>query len=67
MIEEYDMKIQLRLIPIMNLKTVSEFMQRIGASEKDIELRTDLSQEIHSAALDVKAAHLQGKSVGVIS
>ena len=39
-------------------------MQRIGASEKDIQLRTELSQEIHSAALDVKAAHLQGKKRG---
>jgi len=64
LLKEYDMKIQLRLIPIMNLKTVSEFMQRIGASEKDLELRTELSQEIHSAALDVKAAHLQGKKRG---
>lgn len=64
LIKEYDMKIQLRLVPIMNLKTVSEFMQRIGASEKDIELRTELTQEIHSAALDVKAAHLQGKKRG---
>lgn len=64
LIQEYDMKIQLRLIPIMNLKTVSEFMQRIGASEKDTELRTELSQEIHSAALDVKAAQLQGKKRG---
>lgn len=64
LIKEYDVKIQLRLVPIMNLKTVSEFMQRIGASEKDIELRTELSQEIHSAALDVKAAHLQGKKRG---
>ncbi|MBX8938969.1 DsbA family protein [Enterococcus gilvus] len=64
LIKEYDKKIQLRLVPIMNLKTVSEFMQRIGASEKDIELRTELSQEIHSAALDVKAAHLQGKKRG---
>ena len=58
------MKIQLRLIPIMNLKTISEFMQRIGASDKDLQLRTELSQEIHSAALDVKAAHLQGKKRG---
>ena len=64
LINQYDMKIQLRMIPIMNLKTVSEFMQRIGASEKDIQLRTELSQEIHSAALDVKAAHLQGKKRG---
>ena len=40
LINQYDMKIQLRMIPIMNLKTVSEFMQRIGASEKDIQLRT---------------------------
>ncbi|MDU5334390.1 DsbA family protein [Enterococcus sp.] len=64
LIQEYDMKIQLRLIPIMNLKTVSEFMQRIGASEKDTQLRTELSQEIHSAALDVKAAQLQGKKRG---
>lgn len=36
LINKYDMKIQLRLIPIMNLKTVSEFMQRIGASEKTL-------------------------------
>ena len=64
LINQYDMKIQLRMIPIMNLKSVSEFMQRIGASEKDIQLRTELSQEIHSAALDVKAAHLQGKKRG---
>ncbi|MFQ7236723.1 MAG: DsbA family protein, partial [Enterococcus hulanensis] len=64
LIKEYDMKSQLGWVPIMNLKTVSEFMQRIGASEKDIELRTELSQEIHSAALDVKAAHLQGKKRG---
>lgn len=64
LINEYDMKIQLRLIPIMNLKTISEFMQRIGASDKDLQLRTELSQEIHSAALDVKAAHLQGKKRG---
>lgn len=64
LINKYDMKIQLRLVPIMNLNTVSEFMQRIGGSEKDIQLRTELSQEIHSAALDVKAAHLQGKKRG---
>lgn len=62
--EKYDLKIQLRLIPIMNLKTVSEFMQRLGASDKDIQLRNDLSQEIHSATLDVKAAQLQGKKRG---
>lgn len=64
LIKTYDMKIQLRLIPIMNLQTISEFMTRLGASEKDIHLRTALSQEIHSAALDVKAAHLQGKKRG---
>ncbi|MFC4772250.1 DsbA family protein [Enterococcus hermanniensis] len=64
LIKAYDLKIQLRLIPIMNLNTISEFMNRIGASEKDIKLRNDLSQEIHSAALDVKAAQLQGKKRG---
>ncbi|GAA2902144.1 DsbA family protein [Enterococcus pseudoavium] len=64
LIDKYDMKIQLRLVPIMNLTTVSEFMQRIGASDKDLQLRTELSQEIHSTALDVKAAQLQGKKRG---
>lgn len=64
LINSYDMKIQLRLVPIMNLKTVSEFMSRSGISEKNTKLRTELSQEIHSAALDVKAAHLQGKKRG---
>ncbi|MGX7204296.1 DsbA family protein [Enterococcus pingfangensis] len=64
LIKAYDMNIQLRLIPIMNLQTVSEFMNRLGISEKDTQLRTELSQEIHSATLDVKAAHLQGKKRG---
>lgn len=64
LIDQCDLKVQLRLVPIMNLKTISEFMTRIGASEKDIHLRKDLSQEIYSAALDVKAAQLQGKKRG---
>ncbi|MGO3610200.1 MAG: DsbA family protein, partial [Enterococcus sp.] len=30
LIDQCDLKIQLRLVPIMNLKTISEFMKRIG-------------------------------------
>ncbi|MEO1773113.1 DsbA family protein [Candidatus Enterococcus ferrettii] len=66
LMKKNDLKIQLRLIPLMNLHTVSDLLIREGLSKKDIRKRNKLSDNIYSAALDVKAAQLQGKKRGRI-
>ncbi|MBO1308338.1 DsbA family protein [Enterococcus sp. 669A] len=64
LMKKNDLKIQLRLIPLMNLHTVSDLLTREGLSKKDIHKRNKLSDIIYSASLDVKAAQLQGKKRG---
>ncbi|GCF94028.1 DsbA family protein [Enterococcus florum] len=64
LIDKHDLKIQLRLIPLMNLHTITDFMERKGLSKQDIAARNALSKNIYSACLDVKAAQLQGKKKG---
>lgn len=66
LMKKNDLKIQLRLIPLMNLHTISDLLTREGLSKKDIHKRNKLSDVIYSASLDVKAAQLQGKKRGRI-
>ncbi|MGM0215513.1 DsbA family protein [Enterococcus sp. AZ109] len=64
LMKKNDLKIQLRLIPLLSLHTVSDLLTREGLSKKDINKRNRLSNIIYSASLDVKAAQLQGKKRG---
>lgn len=57
-------KIQLRIIPLMNLKTIDDIMKRKNISACDIEYRNQLTKDIYGASLDFKAAQLQGKKRG---
>lgn len=58
-----DLPIQLQFVPLMNLKTISDYMVYNGLSEKDIDLRNQVTAMIYEAALDVKAAQMQGKKI----
>ncbi|EOH87879.1 DsbA family protein [Enterococcus pallens] len=66
LMKKNDLKIQLRLIPLMNLHTISDLLTIEGISKRDIHKRNKLSDVIYSASLDVKAAQLQGKKRGRI-
>ena len=55
-------KIQFRFIPLVNMKTIDRLMKTSNAN--DIDERNNLFENIYSAALDYKAAQLQGKKKG---
>lgn len=55
-------KIQFRFIPLVNMKTINRLMKTSNAN--DIDERNNLFENIYSAALDYKAAQLQGKKKG---
>jgi predicted DsbA family dithiol-disulfide isomerase len=57
-------KIQLRLIPLMNLQTISSFMERKKITATDILERNKVTNDVYAASLDFKAAQLQGKKRG---
>lgn len=57
-------KIQLRIVPLMNLKTIDDIMKRKNISACNIEYRNQLTKDIYEASLDFKAAQLQGKKRG---
>lgn len=54
-------KIQLRLIPLMNLQTISSFMERRNLATADTLKRNKVTEDVYAAALDFEAAQLQGK------
>ena len=57
-------KIQIRLIPLVNLKTNDLLLRSHGIHPSDIKGRNHLFEQTYSAALDFKAAQLQGKKKG---
>lgn len=57
-------KIQLRLIPLVNMRTIDSLIKFHGIATNDISARNRLFEETYSAALDFKAAQLQGKKKG---
>ncbi|MBL1226454.1 DsbA family protein [Enterococcus sp. BWR-S5] len=57
-------KIQLRLIPLVNMKTIKKLVKIHKISSTDIAERNKLFENTYSAALDFKAAQLQGKKKG---
>jgi predicted DsbA family dithiol-disulfide isomerase len=57
-------RIQFRFVPLLNLRTVAQMLEKQGISSKDIHERNKLSQLLYSAALDYKAMELQGKKKG---
>ncbi|MGC6769916.1 DsbA family protein [Enterococcus sp. LJL51] len=57
-------KIQLRLIPLVNMKTIDGLLSLYNIPSHDINRRNQLFEEIYSASLDFKAAQLQGKKKG---
>lgn len=56
-------KVQLQILPLVNLKTVGIAMDDVSLDKKDILLRNEQAKNIYSAALDYKAAQLQGKKI----
>ncbi|MGX7013566.1 DsbA family protein [Vagococcus silagei] len=53
-------KIHFRVIPIINLKIIHQFLKRKNLESKGLEYRNELFTSIYSACLDLKAAQLQG-------
>lgn len=57
-------KMQFRFLPLVNLQTIGDVMQRNGISQNDLVTRNHLFSTTYSAALDCKAAQFQGKKKG---
>ncbi|WP_165005397.1 MULTISPECIES: ClpXP adapter SpxH family protein [unclassified Enterococcus] len=57
-------KMQFRFLPLVNLQTIGDVMQREGIAQSNLEERNKLFSTTYSAALDCKAAHFQGKKKG---
>lgn len=57
-------KIALRLIPLLNFQTITDYMQTSGYCVSDIKLRNQLTNQLYAAALDFKAALFQGRKLG---
>ncbi|BAL62415.1 DsbA family protein [Melissococcus plutonius] len=64
LMEENNTKIQFRIIPLLNLRTINDLMKRLKIPLNDIDKHNKLSEDIYSASLDYKAAQLQGKKKG---
>lgn len=61
-VENQNKKIQFRFIPFVNMKTIDRLMKK--STTNNINIRNKLIEHIYSAALDYKAAQLQGKKKG---
>lgn len=59
-----DKKIQVRVMPLVNIHTINNILERKGIEKTAIAERNQLSEQIYSAALDAKAVQLQGKKRG---
>ena len=64
LVETENKKIQFRFIPLVNMRTINHLIKLFGIPTHDIEQRNQLFEDIYSAALDYKAAQLQGKKKG---
>ncbi len=64
LIAEEDRKIQLRMIPFLNLHTVHSYLQSENLPSDNIKLRNELFETMYSASLDFKTIQLQGKKKG---
>ncbi|WP_291293032.1 DsbA family protein [Enterococcus sp.] len=56
-------KIQLHILPIMNLHTVGISMDYLSMDKTDLDLRNQQTNQIYEASLDYKAAQLQGRKI----
>ncbi|MBM6741046.1 DsbA family protein [Enterococcus gallinarum] len=56
-------KIQLHILPIMNLHTVGISMDYLSMDRSDLGLRNQQTSQIYEASLDYKAAQLQGRKI----
>ena len=56
-------KIQLHILPIMNLHTVGISMDYLSMDRSDLGLRNQQTSQIYQASLDYKAAQLQGRKI----
>lgn len=63
-INHSEVKFQLRLVPLMNLTTVSDYIDSFEGNQNDLNLRNHLTNLIYQTAIDVKAAQMQGKKCG---
>jgi predicted DsbA family dithiol-disulfide isomerase len=64
LVETENKKIQFRFIPLVNMQTINHLLKRFNIPVNDIKQRNQLFENVYSAALDYKAAQLQGKKKG---
>lgn len=64
LVETENKKIQFRFIPLVNMRTINDLIKLFEIPPHDIEQRNKLFEDVYSAALDYKAAQLQGKKKG---
>ncbi|ALS38628.1 ClpXP adapter SpxH family protein [Enterococcus rotai] len=64
LVETENKKIQFRFIPLVNMRTINHLIKLFEIPTHDIEQRNQLFEDVYSAALDYKAAQLQGKKKG---
>lgn len=60
-VQTSEQKIQFRLMPLVNMQTITDVMKRYNIPKHDIEARNKLFENTYAAALDAKALQLQGK------
>ncbi|MGX7163205.1 DsbA family protein [Enterococcus massiliensis] len=60
-IEKSKKKIQFRVLPLVNMTTISDIMTRRGIEKHDILARNTLFEDTYAAALDCKTIQLQGR------
>lgn len=58
-------KMKLRLLPLLNFQTITNFMQTSGYSVCNLNLRNQLFKQAYRIALDFTAASFQGKKLGI--
>lgn len=64
LVETENKKIQFRFIPLVNMRTINDLIKLFEIPPHDIKQRNKLFEDVYSAALDYKAAQLQGKKKG---
>ncbi|MGC3604323.1 DsbA family protein, partial [Enterococcus faecium] len=57
-------QMQFRFLPLVKLQTIGDVMQQKGITQNNLEERNHLFSMSYSAALDCKAAQIQGKKKG---
>lgn len=64
LIDQEKVKVDFRMIPLLNPRVIQNYMITKELPVHDLELRNHLFQAIYSAALDYKTVQLQGKRLG---